>query len=470
MNARKTMAVGALAMASTLAACGDNFLEGPGLTTSPNAPSQATAEDLYHSMQVSQFGWHTGDLARHASMHVQQMAGIDRQYVDRDRYSVTEADLSFFFSRVYTGGGLVDMREIQRLSDEAGNRTLAGTTRVWEGLQMGMAASVWGAIPYSEAVSGIAQPRLDPQHEVYRQVQEVLARGIADLQSGAGAMPAGLDLVYGGNRARWIAAANTLRARYAMHWVEAQLAGGEHAQRAQVACGGNCLTQAVTWAGQGINSPAAADQFRTVHSATTGEQNLWHQFMFIQRQGMIAAGRTLVTLLQERNDPRLAQFFAPATAGGAIAGAPPGTSGNFASLNPTTRGAPGFAQPIVTYEENQLILAEAQARLGNTGAALTALNNARSAVNLPARSGLAGADLLREIAIEQYIALFQNIEAWNTWQRTCTPQLRPVTGTQVIARWLYGVGERNANPNVPVPAQQPTRNANDVNPCPVPAA
>lgn len=447
-----------LALAGGLAAC-DDYLAGPGLTDDPNVPSAATVDQLYHVMQVTQFTWHTGDLARHTSMWMQQMAGIGNQTTARDQYAMTEQDLSFWFSAIWLGGGLIDMRDIQARSEAAGDRLYSGITKVWEAYLIGMAASFWGDFPYSEAVGENPTPPMDEQVDIYAAAQALLDEAITDI-AGGGSGPGSLDLIYGGDAAKWTQLAHTLKARFYMHWVEAQNTAAT-ASLAQTACGGNCVERALAAAGSGIAS--AANDFKSIHSPTPGEENLWYQFMFVQRQGQISAGRRLVDLLKARTDPRLAEYFRP-DASGEITGSPP--AGAPSSLLSTTRGGAGFDQPMITYAENQLILAEANDRLGNTAAALTNLNNARQSEGLQGISGLSGATLLQEIMIEKYIALFQNAEVWNDYKRTCMPLLTPASGNAVIGRVLYGDNERNANPNIPAPAQQPERNDNDPAACP----
>ena len=72
--------------------------------------------------------------------------------------------------------------------------------------------------------------------------------------------------------------------------------------------------------------------------------------------------------------------------------------------------------------------------------------------------------LLDSIMVEKYVVMFQNIETWNDYKRTCIPALEPTAGTEVIGRPLYGSSEINANPNFPgEPANG--RNWNDPNPC-----
>ena len=69
---------------------------------------------------------------------------------------------------------------------------------------------------------------------------------------------------------------------------------------------------------------------------------------------------------------------------------------------------------------------------------------------------------------EKYIVLFQNIESWNDYKRTCLPALTPIGGGVdgvIPGRLLYPVAERQTNPNFPLPSQQPARNWNDPNSC-----
>jgi hypothetical protein len=73
-----------------------------------------------------------------------------------------------------------------------------------------------------------------------------------------------------------------------------------------------------------------------------------------------------------------------------------------------------------------------------------------------------GAALLREILTEKYIALFHQIEPYNDYKRTCFPNLAPtVSGKKIPARLYYDTNERQTDPNIPPPEEQPTRNAND---------
>jgi hypothetical protein len=116
----------------------------------------------------------------------------------------------------------------------------------------------------------------------------------------------------------------------------------------------------------------------------------------------------------------------------------------------------------VTVNEDLLLWAEAAQRTGDNATALAKLNQARALAGLPPEAAsLTGQPLLAEILIEEYIADFQNIESWNLYLRTCTPNLVPVIAAIVPARLFYDASEQNTNTQIPPPSQQPARNEND---------
>ena len=448
---RRAAAV-AVALAALLTGCTD-FLSGNKLDANPNIPPAASRDQLLMGVQAGQTIQQTGALARGVALWMQQMAGTDRQYRALDLYQHVESDFATEFAAVYVGGGLIDIREIIRQSEADGDRIYAGIAKVWEALTIGLAADLWGDIPYSEAAGESATPRLDPQMEVYAALQLRLSEAIADLASGdCGTCTSDIanrDLIYGGDPERWIEAAHTLKARYHLHTAEVLGTPAYAAALAQVPLG--------------ISSPS--NDFRTFQTAAAGEQNMWYQFVFVARDSYTRAGKFLIDLLLARSDPRLSEYFVPAR-NGQFAGAAPGQAANDAihsNLNPSTRGAPDYRQPIVTWAENQLIWAEAALATGDAATARAKLNEVRAAAGLPdVAPTLAGAALLEAIINEKYIALFQSPEVWSDYRRTCFPVLTPAgTAAEIPGRFLYGNLERNANPNIPAPSEQPVRNAND---------
>ena len=422
-----------------------SFLDAPDATTNPNQPTIANASQLLVSTETALNQQYTSDIARTVCVWMQQCAGTDRQYRQLAMYQYGEDAYNGPFSQLYTGGGLLDIRKIEAIADSANDEVYAGIGRVLEALDVGLGADVWGDIPYSQAVSDTLSPALDPQEQVYAAIQAKLDTAVTML-GGSGTGPGSADLFYGGDKTKWLRLAHTLKARFYLHVAEQQ--------------GNSAYQSALAEAQQGLKQ---GDDLTSYQSDDPNEQNSWYQFTVIQRSGYMSPGAFLVNLLQSRNDPRLPAYFDPNSSGQYV-GAAPGQQGSatISDFDPN-RVAPDFRQPIVTYAENQLIIAEAAFRLGQTSLALSAYNAERASQGLPP----AGSVSLADIMTEKYIALFQNIEVWNDWKRTCLPALTPAAGTVggIPARLLYAQSERNTNPNIPLPGEQPARNWNDPNAC-----
>jgi hypothetical protein len=400
-----------------------------------------------------------------------------------------------------------------------------GIGKVYEALVIGMAASIWGDIPYREAAdSNNLTPAFDPQLQVYGDVLTQLDSAIMFLGAAPGPPNAGppsdnSELIYldrGGDAAALAAVytqvAHSLKARYHMHLAEVDPAH---------------YALALAEVPLGINTPA--NDMLWFHDQSPNGQNIWWQFMATRTD--IGPGAAIIELMKRRiaqgvdDDARLNFYFRQATfdpdqdvtgdevpvgffgyrpgAVGDLAaapgvyngnGSPPGAGGpgdpgsnysifNFLDAN-TDQADPGDVRtPIITYAETQLIGAEAAFQTGGQGAAQPFLDAARAQRSYGARGTTPIVfdplppvpATLQNIMEEKYVTLFLNIEAWNDYKRTCLPALAPappsltstVPGSNPIpGRLPYGITEINANPHTP--NVSPTgRNANDPNPCPV---
>ena len=466
-----------LSLALIGAGCSD-FLSGPGLTENPNNATQGTALQQLIAIQANMFTRLEGQLARSAGMYTQQLIGSNNQQLTwGTQYGATESDIPGFMSSLYTGGGLLGLRNVQAAAQSSGDSLIEGVAKVWEGYAFGMGTSIWGDLPYSEALNpAILTPKLDPQQTIYSEVQKRLDEGIAALKAApttGNCDPS--DLIYcatAGTRAlqisRWIAAAYTLKARFYLHLVERQ---GNAAYTLALAAAQNGISEAPTTTAQAQNGQAPGD-FRSFHGTTIDQDgNIWAEFLLARQD--IVAGNALVSILKARADPRLAAYF-NANGSGNFVGSdqnnvPVGTGGP-SVINTAVRRALTFRQPLVTWAENQLIMAEAKFQLGDVPGATVNVNNVRVAVGMPAL----GVVTFNDVMLEKYIAMFQNVDVWSDYKRTCIPTLTPFgSAPEVPGRLPYSVTERTANPNLPLPSAypagttgvSPVRNWNDPNKC-----
>ena len=485
---RKAATVLALAMIG--AGCSD-FLSGPGLTENPNNPTEATMLQQFVAMQANMATRLEGQIARCASIFTQQLIGSNNQQLQWcTGYGITESDISGQMNAFYTGGGLRGMRNVQVLARAIGDSVTLGITKVWEGLAMGTATAVWGDLPYSEAVTeGIDSPILDAQQDIYAAVQARLSEGIAALSAAptTGNCSPTLegDLIFCSaavTRAlqvgRWIRAAHTLKARFYLHLVERN---GVTAYQSALAEANLGINEVPAAGADAIHGRGVGD-FRTFHGSIQDfDANIWAEFLLARAD--IIAGDRLVGILKARSDTvRLRNYF-DINAQGQFAGSdqnnvivrPPGCPAAPAVCSPSVvntavRRVFTFRQPIVTWAENQLILAEAKFATGDSTGGAANVNAVRTAMGLP----VLAAPTFVDVMTEKYIAQFQNIDVWADYKRTCIPTLTPNgAAPEVLGRLPYGVGERTANGNVPLPSEYPVgttgasavRNWNDPNPC-----
>src|SRR5207245_8496536 len=100
------------------------------------------------------------------------------------------------------GVGLINFRNVEAATTATGDTVWLGIAQIWEALTMGTVSSMWGDVPYSEAVSGKTNPVLDDRFAILGNLQTLLTTAIANLgKSGAG--PGANDLVLGGDKAAW---------------------------------------------------------------------------------------------------------------------------------------------------------------------------------------------------------------------------------------------------------------------------
>lgn len=413
-----------VALVGTAAAC-SNFLTAGETSTDPNRPVTAGTPQYFVGIQSNIWASYTGDMTRVTGIWAQQFTGASQQYSTVNVYQINEQTTNGAEIQLYLGGGLVDVRKEEASAIATNDTLFLGIAQVQEAMLMGLAADVYGNITYSHALTDEANPPLDDQLAVYDSLQLLLDRAITNMSatSSSNVGPGDADLVYGGDASKWIALAHTLKARLYMHTAEVR--------------GTAAYTSALAEAAQGITDPA--DDYTAIWSGQAGEENLWYQFVIVQRPGYIVPGRFLDNLMRSRNDPRRTDYFRIVT----------DTARNISDA----RLAKTYSQPIMTAAENRLIWAEAAQRTGADGVALTQLNLERAITSRSALSGLAGNALLTEILTEKYITTYQlGVEGWMDYKRTCFPNFAPtVAGGVVPGRLFYDAGDRQTNTNIPQP-------------------
>ncbi|GAB4054117.1 SusD/RagB family nutrient-binding outer membrane lipoprotein [Spirosoma litoris] len=448
---------------SLLSSCSDLFNE-QNIKSNPNAVTDVDVATLLSGTLLGVSMLHEDTDVRISAIWAGELNGLARQHQGYAEYIVSSQNFSW--NPLYPAAS--QARLIQTKADALGDKWTKGVGQVLEALLIAKATDLYGDVPYSQAFDDVKYPTpvFDKQADVYTALHTTLDNAIQNLSASAGLAFATQDFIYGGNVSKWKAAAYTLKARLYLHT-------GDYAK-------------AVTNAASGISSTAG--DALVPHGTSQGvDYNQNYDFFRVNRAGDTGFdGAYLPTLINSRinsantktDETALYNFYFKTgiTATGSLD--PNVVDGAFKSTAP---------HPILTYYENQLIIAEAQARLGDTDKALAALNLVRSGLAKGylngqtmsttglkydayvasdfAPTGLANPTklatvqtaMLYEIVTQRYIIFLMQYEAFNDVRRMAkaTPVVQlPIplyAGTQKPQRFIYPQGEVNTNPNVPKP-------------------
>ncbi|MFD1257719.1 SusD/RagB family nutrient-binding outer membrane lipoprotein [Mucilaginibacter terrae] len=446
-----------------LSSCKKLF-DNPDINNNPNAVTNVDLPTLMGGTLLGVGLLHEDTDVRIASIWAGELNGLARAHLGYAQYIVSAQN--FTWSPLYPVAG--QARLMQLKADSIGNAWGKGIGQVLEALVIAKATALYGDVPYSQAFDATRYPTpvFDKQLDVYAALQTTLDNAVANLSASTGSAYPTKDFIYKGDVKKWKAAANTLKARLYLHT-------------------GNYV-QAVRYAQQGI---AGTDADALIpHGTGIGvDINQNYDFFAVSRIGDAGFdGAYLPKLMQSRirsintktDETALYNYFFKSGI----------TATNSLDGN-TVDGAfiASASQPILTYYENQLILAEAQARLGKYNEALSALNTVRARLNSGifngrtfgsagrkydaytladfGPAGLANSTstinvqvaMLYEIISQRYICFLMQYEAFNDYRRLAVaiPVVQlPIplyAGSQKPQRFIYPQVEINTNPNVPKP-------------------
>ncbi|HRO47733.1 SusD/RagB family nutrient-binding outer membrane lipoprotein [Agriterribacter sp.] len=139
---------------------------------------------------------------------------------------------------------------VTKLATNEDNMANVAVANILKCVVGGSLTEKYGDIPFSEAMegrSGDLFPKFDSQKEVYEQMFTLLDEAISILSDpGSKGLPADHDVLFKGDRAKWIKFANSLKFRLMVHSYEAfKKAGRDLSGEMQTIAGGNNYMSAV---------------------------------------------------------------------------------------------------------------------------------------------------------------------------------------------------------------------------------
>jgi len=309
-------------------------------------PNEITLQDVNANLflngaQLANIMLQNSHLNRITGMFSGQLVGYTSLYSNIYGYALSTVESNDEWNGCFTGV-LTNTRHIREAAPD--DKLLVGIAKVIEAHAMGTLAILMGDVPYSEVVSDVEDPKFDTQVSVINAMTSLLDDAITDLGS-ASSRSESYDIYYGGDKDNWIAAAYTLKARYAL--VQSK------------------YSDALTAANMGISSSAGDMNFIPRGDAATsqGDKNLFNAILAGSRAGDLGNnGSYLLELLNDTTSAWRGNAKTNETA-----------RHNYYKIDENSgEGNLGVIErfepmPMVTYFENQLIKAEAAARTGGDG-------------------------------------------------------------------------------------------------------
>jgi len=194
------------------------------------------------------------------------------------------------------------------LAKEEKEPFIEGALLVLKSFMFAYITDLWGDVPYSEALAGregIFFPKYDPQKEIYDGLIADLDNAITLLEGGANLKEPQFDLIYAGEKTKWVKFANSLKIRLLVRSYDAyKKAGIDNGPKlAAIVSGGKYFTAISDNASYQYLGTAAATSWplgKTFNDASGAE--------LTRRK----PSTTFVNTLKTLSDPRLTGWIAPA--------------------------------------------------------------------------------------------------------------------------------------------------------------
>lgn len=426
------------ALVGVLPSCTDDFEE---INTNPNAPVDVQPSLLFRKVifdygeQMSYEAFVAGNLLG------QYFTAIDFNLFDR--HSLSEPQYGgnpwpFLYSNLRDNEIL-----LQKARSNPAFAVYEGPALIMKAYLAATLTDLYGDVPYSEALqgrAGVITPAYDRQEAIYTApggILDNLDKGIASINNYRGTATLDGDVLYGGNRSKWVLFANSLKIRSLM-----RISGKVNVQAA---------LQRVVTEGNYIRTNADNAAFRF---SLTQPNNFRMSAARVGDFNLFIMSKTSEELLTGLSDPRIATYFRPTTANpGTYRGLLNGPDASRLSISLADYSLTGtifrensdrLSANYMTAAETSFWLAEAAERGLISSSARTLYEQgitqsfAYWGTTLPANYltsnrvayGQNGQNPIEQILTQKWLGNINNgYEGWTEYRRTGFPRLKPITAS-----------------------------------------
>ncbi|GHT76822.1 hypothetical protein AGMMS50262_16130 [Bacteroidia bacterium] len=248
-----------------------------------------------------------GDFNTYLSTYVEHEVGIDNQLWRAETREGEPSSSSTFnntWESLYSElrNARIAIDQCSEGGRDEGNFVTRGVAEVLAAYNSALIADLFGDAPWSEAAlvnpdgsPVYMTPKMDKQEYIYKGIDAYLDAAIADLQLSDLKPIGNFDLLYKGDKAKWLKLAYGLKARYSLHLL---------AKASDKTAELNKILDYISKSFASVKEQAALGIY--------DDANLNPLFDFQWSRDGLAASESLADKLIERNDPRLRRVFVDA--------------------------------------------------------------------------------------------------------------------------------------------------------------
>lgn len=197
-----------LALSYGLQSCSDSYFND--LTQNPNQVTKPTLQSLL-ATSTAKTGLNSYNIADITNNYVQYTASPSASS-SNDTYQTV--NFGGTWDVIYYA--MADANELKKLALSMNATEYVGVSNVVIAYNLGLVNDLWGSVPFSEAFqTSILTPKYDDDKQVYESTLALIDEAITDLSKTDATikLATGSDVIYKGDRAKWLKFAYTLKAR-----------------------------------------------------------------------------------------------------------------------------------------------------------------------------------------------------------------------------------------------------------------
>lgn len=433
----------------------DQYLD---INEDPNVAIDVPAELLLKGMELADVQIQSGHLMRISQFWTGQMRGIANLYARINDYNISPEETNSEWGFMYHG----IMTQNNIIQENSEDNLVKGIANIIEANALGSMASLFGDIPYTE-VGSTEDAAFDSQLSVFQAAQGLLDEAKTQLSGVPTSRRLSDDILLGGNPVSWIQVANTLKARY--YLMTRQYGEAYSSAQSGISSAANSLRYAQAYSGYGTTNENSSLYFLILTGSRAGDLTSTGSFI----QNLMDPSNSSSRNNAKTDESKRRDYLFLDQSG----------------INANRLSAANATMPMVTYEENLMILAETALRTVSFNEGLTRLNTLRSYLRSGSAfkgdpgltylyedyvaadfnaGGIENADgitpdkaLLREIMEEKYVSTFGTLIPFDDVRRirkTDNDISLPIpinSGSVYPERFLIAQDEINGNSNAPSP-------------------